>query len=68
MQDPERGAVVNVFPIAAATWAARERSSATFAALKEAGAVAVSDDGKPILDDQIMREALARSRQAEAFR
>src|SRR5215472_3487521 len=29
-----------------------------FAALQKAGAVAVSDDGKPILDDGIMREAL----------
>ena len=58
MQDGERGAVVNVFPIAAATVASRGEKLTDFAALKQAGAVAVSDDGKPILDDALMREAL----------
>ena len=33
-----------------------------FAALKKAGAVAVSDDGKPILDDKLMRNALRTRR------
>lgn len=59
MQDPERGAVVNVFPIAAATVGSMGVDLTDFAALKHAGAVAFSDDGKPILDDPVMREALA---------
>ncbi len=59
MQDPERGAVVNVFPIAAATAGSAGEKLSDFAALCRAGAVAVSDDGKPILDDALMHEALA---------
>jgi dihydroorotase len=58
LRRPERGAVVNVFPIAAATRASRGQSLTDFAALQRAGAVAVTDDGKPILDDELMRAAL----------
>jgi dihydroorotase len=58
LRDPERGAVVNVFPIAAATRSSRGASLTDFAALQRAGAVAVTDDGKPILDDDVMRAAL----------
>ena len=59
MQSPQRGALVNVFPIAAATIGSAGEKLTNFAALKKAGAVAVSDDGKPILDDQLMRNALS---------
>ncbi len=55
---PEHGAVVNVFPIAAATKASKGASLTDFRALLRAGAVAVTDDGKPILGDTIMRDAL----------
>jgi dihydroorotase len=58
LRSPERGALVNVFPIAAATRASRGATLTDFAALQRAGAVAVTDDGKPILDDEIMRAAL----------
>jgi dihydroorotase len=58
MQAPERGAVVDVFPIPAATMGSLGLDLTDFAALKNAGAVAVSDDGKPILDDAVMRAAL----------
>jgi dihydroorotase len=58
LRHPERGAVVNVFPIAAATRSSRGASITDFAALQRAGAVAVTDDGKPILDDEVMRAAL----------
>jgi dihydroorotase len=58
MQSPERGALVHVFPIAAATLGSLGKKLTNFAALKRAGAVAVSDDGKPILDDRLMREVL----------
>jgi len=56
--NPEREAVVNVFPIAAATRGSRGGTLTDFAALHRAGAVAVTDDGKPILDDDVMRMAL----------
>jgi dihydroorotase len=58
MQSPERGAVVKVLPIAAATVGSQGQQLTDFKALQRAGAVAVTDDGKPILDDGIMREAL----------
>src|SRR5258708_29284824 len=60
-RNPERGAVVNVFPIAAATRGSRGGTLTDFATLQRAGAVAVTDDGKPILDDDIMRMALRLS-------
>jgi dihydroorotase len=59
MQAAERGALVRVFPIAAATRGSKGEAINDFAALKSAGAVAVSDDGLPILKDNIMRETLA---------
>ena len=59
MQAPERGAVVRVFPIAAATRGSKGETLNDYAALKSAGAVAVTDDGRPILKDSAMRETLA---------
>jgi dihydroorotase len=64
MQAPERGAVVRVFPIAAATRGSKGEVLNDYAALKAAGAVAVSDDGRPILKDNIMRETLAAAARA----
>lgn len=58
LREPARGAIVNVFPIAAATQASRGAILTDFAALQRAGAVAVTDDGKPILEDEVMRAAL----------
>src|SRR6202162_3276491 len=58
IRQPERGAVVNVFPIAAATKASKGAVLTDFRGLQHAGAVAVTDDGKPILHDDIMRETL----------
>jgi dihydroorotase len=50
--------LVKVFPIAAATRSSRGATLTDFAALQRAGAVAVTDDGKPILEDDVMRAAL----------
>lgn len=58
MLDPARGAHVNVFPIAAATIGSQGVQLSDFAGLQRAGAVAVTDDGKPILYHDIMRTAL----------
>ena len=58
LKNPEHGAAVNVFPIAAATRGSRGGTLTDFSALQRAGAVAVTDDGKPILDDDVMRMAL----------
>ena len=63
MRAPERGAVVNVFPIAAATIGSLGEKLTDFRALQRAGAIALTDDGKPILDDAIMREVLRQAAQ-----
>jgi dihydroorotase len=64
MQSPERGAKVRVFPIAAATRGSKGEVINEYTALKSAGAVAVTDDGRPILEDGIMRETLAAAARA----
>ncbi|HEX3986396.1 MAG TPA: dihydroorotase [Acidobacteriaceae bacterium] len=58
MQALERGASARVLPIAAATRGSMGEALTDYAALKDAGAVAVTDDGKPILGDAIMLETL----------
>src|SRR5262245_33672523 len=58
LRSPDRGAIVNVFPIAAATKSSRGATLTDFSALRRAGAVAVTDDGKPILEDETMHTAL----------
>src|SRR5438270_5967275 len=61
LRQPQRGAVVNVFPIAAATQGSKGAVLTDFRALQRAGAVAVTDDGKPILSETTMRDALRSS-------
>jgi dihydroorotase len=63
LQQSERGAVVNLFPIAAATRESKGEILTDFRLLQRAGAIAVTDDGRPLLDDQLMREALQLSAQ-----
>jgi dihydroorotase len=58
---PERGAVVNVFPLGAATNASKGAVLTNFRGLQRAGAVAVTDDGRPILDNDVMRDCLRLS-------
>jgi dihydroorotase len=64
MQEPERGAAVRVLPIAAATVGSMGEKLTDYKALKRAGAVGTTDDGKPILGDEIMLSALRAAAQA----
>lgn len=64
MQSADRGAVIRVFPIAAATRGSAGEALSEYGSLKAAGAVAITDDGKPILNDAIMRQALAAAARA----
>jgi dihydroorotase len=61
VRQPQRGAVVNIFPMASATQASKGAVLTDFRALQRAGAVAVTDDGKPILNETTMRDALRTS-------
>lgn len=48
-------------PIGAITMGSAGRELTDFRALKEAGCVAVSDDGRPVVNDHVMREAMKQA-------
>jgi len=50
--------VVRVYPIGAITKASQGEELAEFGDLKDAGCVAVSDDGRPVANARVMRRAL----------
>lgn len=58
MLDSARGAQVRVLAMPAATFGSLGIEITDFHALARAGAVGFTDDGKPVLHDHIMREAL----------
>jgi dihydroorotase len=51
-------AVVNVFPIGAITKGSAGEELAAIGAMKSAGAVAISDDGLPVMNARVMRRAM----------
>ncbi len=55
-------AVVNVFPIGAITKGSLGEELAAIGAMREAGAVAISDDGRPVMNAQLMRRAMEYAR------
>ncbi len=59
-----RSGAVNVLPIAAVTLGSRGEELADLADLRAAGAVAFSDDGRPVMNSRIMRQALAAAEAA----
>lgn len=54
--------LARVFPIAAVTFGSQGEKLTDFAALKAAGAVGFSDDGKPVKTAALMQEALGKSK------
>lgn len=50
--------LVNVFPVGAITQGCKGETLAEMGDMKEAGCVAVSDDGKPVANSEVMRRAL----------
>jgi dihydroorotase len=57
-----RAAVVNVFPIGAITKGSAGEELAALGAMKAAGAVAISDDGMPVMNARVMRRAMEFAR------
>ena len=55
-------AVVNVFPIGAITKGSEGEELAAIGGMKEAGAVAISDDGRPVMNSRVMRRAMEFAR------
>jgi len=58
MLAPERGAVVKLLAMPAATFGSLGAEITDFHQLVRAGAVGFTDDGKPVLEDDVMRTAL----------
>jgi dihydroorotase len=58
LEKARREGAVRVYPIGAATRGSRGEELAEYGDLKEAGCVAVSDDGHPIASARVMRRAL----------
>ncbi len=54
----ERGAVVHLLAMPAATMGSMGERISDYEALAEAGAVGFTDDGKPVLEDEMMHAAL----------
>ncbi len=62
IEQAERAALANVFPIGAITKSSDGTELAEMGEMKDAGAVAVSDDGRPVPNAGIMRRAMQYAR------
>ena len=62
LAEAARSSPVHVFPIAAVSRGSRGEELVDMAALLEAGAVAFSDDGRPVAGARFMRRALERAK------
>jgi dihydroorotase len=60
-----RHAVVNVFPIGAITRDSKGEELAAISSMVAAGAVAISDDGMPVMNSRVMRRAMETARALE---
>ncbi|MGH9593215.1 MAG: amidohydrolase family protein, partial [Bryobacteraceae bacterium] len=58
IEKAKRHAVVNVFPIGAITKGSAGEELSAIGAMKQAGAVAISDDGRPVMNARVMRRAM----------
>jgi dihydroorotase len=58
VEKARRHALVNVFPIGAITKGSKGEELAAIGSMREAGAVAVSDDGRPVMNARMMRRAM----------
>jgi dihydroorotase len=62
IEKARRYAFVNVWPIGAITKASAGEELAAIGSMKEAGAVAISDDGRPVMNARVMRRAMESAR------
>lgn len=58
LSQADKAKSARVYPVAAISKGMEGRSLCDYEALKRAGAVAVSDDGLPVVDSRLMRQAL----------
>ncbi|MCP2520582.1 dihydroorotase [Candidatus Aminicenantes bacterium AC-335-B20] len=62
ISEAKRKAVVNVYPVAAISVGSAGKELTDMVDLRDAGAIAFSDDGEPVSDSNLMRRALEYSR------
>ena len=62
IEQAKRAGLVKIYPIAAITMGQKGEMLTEFGDLREAGAVAVSDDGFPVTSSEVMRRALEYGR------
>jgi dihydroorotase len=62
VETARKRAVVNVFPIGAITKGSAGEELAAIGAMKAAGAIAISDDGRPVMNSRVMRRAMEFAR------
>jgi dihydroorotase len=58
VQRARQVASVNVFPIGAITKGSKGEELAAIASMREAGIIAISDDGRPVMNARVMRRAM----------
>ena len=63
LERASQAGLARVYPVAALTLGLEGRVLCDYAALKAAGAAALSDDGRPLLDSKLMRAALEQARE-----
>ena len=61
--DPKNNAYCNILPVGAITESQKGEKLTDFAELKRAGAIALSDDGNPVENIDLMREALIKAKE-----
>jgi dihydroorotase len=67
LAEAARNAVINVLPIAAVTRGGRGEELVDMAGLNASGAVAFSDDGLPVMNSRVMRQALVAAAASGGF-
>ncbi len=58
VEKARRHAVVNIWPIGAITKGSAGEELAAIGSMKQAGVVAISDDGRPVMNARVMRRAM----------
>ncbi len=58
VEKARRHSIVNVFPIGAITKGSKGEELAEIGSMRQAGAVAISDDGRPVMNARVMRRAM----------
>jgi dihydroorotase len=58
VEKARRHAIVNVWPIGAITKGSKGEELAAISSMRNAGAVAISDDGQPVMNARMMRRAM----------